>query len=764
MQWLNDLNIGRRIGLGFGIMLVLLTAMGAKALLGLNSIRGLQNELDQQSSVADSARETLAAALRMKVEAREFAARDSQEKLRLAQEAHQRLVEQIKRSGAADLRQEERAAFDAASAALDSYWQTFETLVGLRRAQNERRDQVLRGEATLLRRELSAQAEEARSAGQGGRAAEIDQATIRLLLARDYINRYIDLSQTADGDRASSELATLDRLLAALEAREGAEWTPFRTKTADIAAGFKRFIAANEELHEVSARLDMQSVEAEKSFESLAQDAKQAEERAAAAVRSNVMSTITVFALLFAAASALAVVFALLLSRSIARPIVAITHATRAVADGDLAVAVDGTERRDEVGELARALLVLRDNGVKKLELEEQQAQEREMKVRRQDEISQLIGMFGVSIGGVFRTVSKASREMSDAANTLRTSAERNRTQAEIVTTEAEETSTSVQTVAAASQELSAAIEEIGRQVIEASTISTQAREETMRTSGKVGDLKEAADRIGRVVSLITEIAEQTNLLALNATIEAARAGEAGKGFAVVASEVKALANQTAKATEEIRAQVVAIQQATGDSVSAIQDISGTITRVAEISSSIASAVTEQQAATAEIARNVQRVADSTGRVADSMSAVRESTEQSGGSAQTVEEASGALTVEADRLSEEVADLLAAIRTPDNDTMFRAYPCRLQATMNVHGQAVAATVVSLSCCTAVVESGIVVDEGTRVDLAIVGAARSLPARFAGRNSLGQCQLQLSLDHQSVALMEREIARLVAQAA
>jgi methyl-accepting chemotaxis protein len=215
-----------------------------------------------------------------------------------------------------------------------------------------------------------------------------------------------------------------------------------------------------------------------------------------------------------------------------------------------------------------------------------------------------------------------------------------------------EEASTNVQTVAAATEQLSASINEISRQVAESTNIAGEAVAQAEQTNAGVQALADAAQRIGDVVKLISGIAEQTNLLALNATIEAARAGEAGKGFAVVASEVKSLATQTAKATEEITAQVAAIQGATGASVQAIQAIGGTINRVNQIAAAIAAAVEEQGAATQEIARNVQQASNGTTQVSGHIASVSQAAGETGVAAGEVLSSAKGLA----RLSEALRD------------------------------------------------------------------------------------------------------------
>jgi methyl-accepting chemotaxis protein len=350
------------------------------------------------------------------------------------------------------------------------------------------------------------------------------------------------------------------------------------------------------------------------------------------------------------------------IGRSVARRLGALSGSMAEIAAGnfDAAIPAGGS---DEIAQMASALTVFRDAGRAAKEAEaEAAAERRRMAEQRRAELLSLADGFETTVKSVVDTVSTAANEMQSAAAGLAKTADESSQQAAAVAAASTEASANVQTVATATEEMSSSTAEIGRQVSESAEVAARAVTETERTNASVQGLAEAARRIGDVVSLINDIASQTNLLALNATIEAARAGEAGKGFAVVAAEVKALATQTAKATDEIAAQIGEIQGATQNAVAAIGDISKTIGRISEIATAVASAVEEQNATTREIARNVQQAAEGTHGVSTNIAGVTSAVSETGSAAKIVLGSAGALAEEAQKLSAEVERFLGSIR------------------------------------------------------------------------------------------------------
>jgi methyl-accepting chemotaxis protein len=381
-----------------------------------------------------------------------------------------------------------------------------------------------------------------------------------------------------------------------------------------------------------------------------------------------------------------------LVVRSIVRPLTSIKTSIVGLSRGDLAVDVPAARRHDELGDLGRAALVLRDNlqaaealraeneaarqqnerrereHAEQQRRQEEAAREREAQMRqaaeaeRRAQMHALANQFEAAVGAMVTTVQQLAQEMLGLATTLGDNVHESSRRTATVASASEEAAASVQSVATAAEELEASIREISRQMQVSATAAGEAVAQAEHSNQEVEALSNVAGRIDEIVGMIQAIAEQTNLLALNATIEAARAGEAGKGFAVVASEVKSLATQTANATVEITGQVEAIKARVGSSIASIQAIAGTIAQFDKITTTVAAAVEQQGAATAEIASSAQQVSAGTTLVSSNIVGVNEIVETSRTVAETVRSSAASVMQRADDLQSAVSAFIAEVR------------------------------------------------------------------------------------------------------
>lgn len=346
----------------------------------------------------------------------------------------------------------------------------------------------------------------------------------------------------------------------------------------------------------------------------------------------------------------------------VSRPLQALVTSTNALVRKEWGTDITGTERGDEIGQMASALVLFRDNGIENDKLMEAQKAEDEKRLARARQIEELVASFRQESEAVTAALEDATRKMSQTSETMNSVANETTKLSEDVSTAAQSAGTNVNSVSAATEELTASIREISQQLSGTNKMAGDAQDVSRSTVEKMAVLESSAGEINSVIEIISDIAEQTNLLALNATIEAARAGEAGKGFAVVASEVKTLANQTAKATEQVREQVNRIQGDTSEASDFINRITEAISGLSENMTVIAAAMEEQSAATQEISRNVMEASNGTSQVVDNIGEVSQATRKTQDSSATVNQIAEELAQRSDHLKGSIHAFISKIQ------------------------------------------------------------------------------------------------------
>ncbi len=522
--------------------------------------------------------------------------------------------------------------------------------------------------ASMLRYKLDDVADSAGLAGLEAMQTTVKGMVTQLIATTALTNTFVAKPDQATASSAFARIRFLEAAFSSIEAA-GNEDIDRKLKEIsellkDYGDSFKTFVENAKAIDDMVAELAIWSASIVHLSDAMKMDLLTEQRRLESESQTTLYDGKLYIALLLIGSLVIGGLLAWMLGNGISRPMLAMCAAMRRLAGGDFEVVLPGLGRKDEIGQMAAAVEEFKMQAAAKAEreAEEQVRLGQTAAQARRAELIRFADEFEAVVGGIVTSVSASSSQLEAAAATLTRTVETTRGLSSQVAGASEEASSNVQSVAAATEELSVSVDEIGRQAHESSRIAEGAVQQARDTDARIAKLSRAAQQIGDVVQLITAIAEQTNLLALNATIEAARAGEAGRGFAVVASEVKSLASQTAKATDDISAHISAMQEATHESVAAIKEIGGTIGQISNIAATIATAVHQQTSATQEIARSVQSVAEGTQSVAETITEVNRGAAETGSASEEVLSSAQTLSTESARLRDELDRFMASVR------------------------------------------------------------------------------------------------------
>ena len=625
---LRNLSIGLQIGLGFALVLSVLVVVGGFGIWNLNSAnktftayRDLAQETNQLGRIQ-------ANLLLTRLHAKSFIIHPDENSVAKVNERAVRTEEMIAetRELAEEYEVDLIESLNTSETELQRYQQTFQEVADLQAVRNELVGNQLNVLGPKIEQDLTKIMNSAWD-DQDARAAVIAGRGLRaLLLARLYVQRFLIQNDAASEERAVSEFEAFAKLaddlvselqnpvrrqLAANIAKNTATYqTAFAEVVGIINQRNERIILKLDEIGPRVADMTEQS--------KLALKARQ--DQLGPQAKAKLQSAVTVTLIVVAVCLVLAVVIAWFMVRGLASPLSRITDVMNTLAQGRLDIDIPFTERNNELGRMAQAVNVFRTHAEENESLKNAQAEaERSAAAERRQAAQNMANELEAKIAGAVSSIMEASKGLEAASSEMTQTATSVSDQSASAASATQQAGVNVQSVSAATQQMTTSVQEIIDQVARSHDVVSDARTKSVEATDRVKSLDSAAAQIGEVVMLISDIANQTNLLALNATIESARAGEAGKGFAVVAHEVKNLATQTAKATDDIAAQIQAIQAETNETANAISSLSGTINEITEISSVIASAMEEQGAVTSEIARNAEQastgVTDASGNV-----------------------------------------------------------------------------------------------------------------------------------------------------
>ena len=656
-----------KIILGFVAVLAILAVSMAFAYFGFERIHTAVASYRASVSEADLARTVDRELISYQGLARAYTLTGATDDETAAKAAEEKLKSAIAKSMAATTGAARRDQVGKLEAEFQGFAKVFGEIITLTRENGKIAADELNSVGNKIRFKFDDLADTAALAGLNSVQTTAKDVTSQYLAVATAVSAFVAKPEPRTADGVIARIKFLETLLVSIYANDqkitdrvteiGDLLKQYRTSFAKLTENVKVIVKQNGEMTKTAASILKLSVE-------LRSDLTADQQRIEASANATIGETQRLMLMMALGGLAVGAVLALTLGNGISRPMIAMCKAMRELASGNFDVVLPGLGRKDEIGEMAAAVEEFKIQAVAKAERDAaaSEAQNKEQSAARRSELIRFADDFESAVGAIVSNVSASAVQLESAASTLTRTAETTQSLSSQVADVSEQASSNMQSVATATEELSASVEEIGRQVRDSSRIAEAAVVQAKETDSRIGKLSHAAQQIGEVVKLITAIAEQTNLLALNATIEAARAGEAGRGFAVVASEVKSLASQTARATDEISSHITGMQGATAESVAAIKEIGATIGQISTISTSIASAVEQQGAATQEIARSVQTVAQGTQAAATDIGQVNRGAAETGSASEEVLNSAKTLSSESTRLRAELDRFMGNVR------------------------------------------------------------------------------------------------------
>lgn len=678
----------------FGLQAMLLVVIGVASIGSISSALGDVNDLN---SVVRQQRLLLAArigAIEAGDQVKAYALDPNEHTEKAARRALRMAADNVERASHSTLTDEQDKILSSALKVVSHSDEHFSKVVRQQKAIDQIVSKQIYVEGAAIQRELESLAVHAAASGELAAAAKAREAGAAYSLVRISFERFLAHASRANVDAAKQQSLRLEDVLNQLY-----ESTENPSLLGEVDGSIKRLINFDKSFHAVVQLTNARDAhlrvillrnirDLTKAVDDVGGQVDSIQSSAANSARLKLGGLLTLSLMIGGAGILFVFIASIVFGKAVTAPIIAITGDMQRLAKGDLTLESRFASRRDEVGEMAKAMEVFRVNAIEiqrlqgeeadRLEakrradeatrdaerralIERQQAQEEAERVKR-EMLARLAAEFEQHVASAMNAVADAARKIDAGASRAADAVSSTRTIATSITEAAVEASSSTATIAAATEEMSLSLVEVAKQVQESSNFASRAVDRVGQTDSIVTSLARDAGEIGEVVSLVHNIAQQVNLLALNATIEASRAGEAGRGFAVVAAEVKSLAQQTAAATTQISERVSSIQNISQSAMQAIHEIGDVIGEMGVLATSVAIAVEQQVATTAEIARNTTSAATSTSHFTDHLKRVQDGVSTSGDAAEVARAAAGEVSRQTEALQNEINGFLSSVR------------------------------------------------------------------------------------------------------